>query len=253
MNSDSSNDAHSTAQQPLIKKLKTQTETDSLTPSSLIVKSKGPSANGGKVETLHFGSDNNNNKQPILNANITFQKSSINKPERLSTFKTLNQSGCTIWFTGLSSSGKTTISFALEEFLVKRNHIATYCLDGDNIRCGLNANLGFSPADRTENIRRIGEVAKLFADSGLVCLASFISPYENVKLLFWRDFYQGFFFFTFIFFLKDRQRVRETHEKANLPFVEIYVKASLDLCEKRDVKGLYKKARSGLIQGKARN
>jgi adenylylsulfate kinase-like enzyme len=82
----------------------------------------------------------------------------------------------------LSGSGKTTISFALEEYLVKNNKITTYCLDGDNIRCGLNSNLGFSPTDRTENIRRIVEVAKLFADSGLVCLASFISPYENVKI-----------------------------------------------------------------------
>jgi adenylylsulfate kinase-like enzyme len=131
--------------------------------------------------TMIHTSDNNNNQQP-LSSNVTYQKSNVNKSERLQTFKTLNQSGCTIWFTGLSGSGKTTISFALEEYLVKNNKITTYCLDGDNIRFGLNSNLGFSPTDRTENIRRIGEVAKLFADSGLVCLASFISPYENVKI-----------------------------------------------------------------------
>jgi len=148
--------------------------------NSFIVKSKH-SANGDTTTMSNQYSDKNNNQQP-MSSNVTFVKSNVNKQERMQTFKTLNQSGCTIWFTGLSSSGKTTISFALEEYLVKKNKITTYCLDGDNIRCGLNSNLGFSPTDRTENIRRIGEVAKLFADSGLVCLASFISPYENVKI-----------------------------------------------------------------------
>lgn len=114
--------------------------------------------------------------------NITFQKSNVANQNRLLTFTNKNQAGCTIWFTGLSSAGKTTISFALEEHLVKVKNIATYSLDGDNIRYGLNANLGFSAEDRSENIRRIGEVSKLFADSGLVCLTSFISPFTEVKL-----------------------------------------------------------------------
>lgn len=147
---------------------------------SFIIKSKS-TKDGEAITMLNKYSDkNNNNQQQPMSSNVTPMKSYVSKSERLQTFKTLNQSGCTIWFTGLSSSGKTTISFALEEYLVKNNKITTYCLDGDNIRCGLNSNLGFSPTDRTENIRRIGEVAKLFADSGLVCLASFISPYENV-------------------------------------------------------------------------
>ncbi len=139
-----------------------------------------------------------------MSTNITFQKSNVAKKNRLNTFANRNQNGCTIWFTGLSSSGKTTISFALEEYLVKTKNLATYSLDGDNIRCGLNSNLGFSAEDRSENVRRIGEVSKLFADSGLVCLASFISPYEE-----------------------DRQRAREIHEKAHLSFVEVYVKVWL--------------------------
>lgn len=114
--------------------------------------------------------------------NITYQKSNVLKEERLNTFKASKQSGCTIWFTGLSCSGKTTISFALEELLVKNKQITTYCLDGDNIRHGLNSNLGFSPSERTENIRRIGEVSKLFADCGIICLSAFISPYNSVIL-----------------------------------------------------------------------
>lgn len=118
--------------------------------------------------------------------NITYQKSTIKNLDRLATFSSKNQNGCTIWFTGLSCSGKTTLSFALEEYLVKTRRISTYTLDGDNIRHGLNSNLGFSSEDRTENIRRIGEVSKLFADSGIVCLSSFISPFNAVK------FYQYF-------------------------------------------------------------
>ncbi len=118
----------------------------------------------------------------IKATNITYQKSHVLKEDRLNTFSFKNQAGCTIWFTGLSCSGKTTISFALEEYLVKNKQITTYCLDGDNIRFGLNSNLGFSPEDRTENIRRIGEVAKLFSDCGVVCLTAFISPYDKVML-----------------------------------------------------------------------
>ncbi|KFV69222.1 Bifunctional 3'-phosphoadenosine 5'-phosphosulfate synthase 2, partial [Dryobates pubescens] len=130
-----------------------------------------------------------------------------------------------MWLGGLSGAGKTTIGFALEEFLVSHG-IPCYSLDGDNVRHGLNKNLGFSAADREENIRRIAEVARLFADAGLVCITSFISPFS-----------------------KDRQNARRIHEAAGLPFFEIFVDAPLNICESRDVKGLYKKARAGEIKG----
>jgi len=133
--------------------------------------------------------------------------------------------GCTIWFTGLSGAGKTTLAFALEDYLVGKG-IPAYSLDGDNIRHGLNKNLGFTPEDRFENIRRISEVAKLFADGGIVCLTSFISPYRN-----------------------DRDEARILHEKAGLQFIECHVDTPIDVCEQRDIKGLYKKARAGLITG----
>ena len=126
---------------------------------------------------------------------------------------------------GLSGAGKTTISFALEEYLCLRA-IPTYGLDGDNLRTGLNKNLGFSAQDREENIRRVGEVAKLFADAGIVCLSSFISPFE-----------------------RDRLKARKVHEDAGLRFFECYIDTPLSVCEKRDVKGLYKKAREGIIKG----
>ena len=127
-----------------------------------------------------------------------------------------------IWFTGLSGSGKSTIANHFEQELYKAN-IKTYTLDGDNVRKGLNGDLSFSPEDRTENIRRIGEVANLMIDAGLVVLAAFVSPYK-----------------------KDRDNIRNIVKDVN--FVEIYVKASLEACEKRDVKGLYKKARAGEIK-----
>nr|XP_006821701.1 PREDICTED: bifunctional 3'-phosphoadenosine 5'-phosphosulfate synthase-like isoform X2 [Saccoglossus kowalevskii] len=133
--------------------------------------------------------------------------------------------GCTIWFTGLSGAGKTTVSFALEDYLCSKG-IPTYALDGDNLRHGLNKNLGFSPDDREENIRRVGEVAKLFADGGIVCLTAFISPFR-----------------------KDRQSARKIHQESGLPFFEIFVDTPLEVCEQRDVKGLYKKARAGMIKG----
>ncbi|KAJ1141789.1 hypothetical protein NDU88_008117 [Pleurodeles waltl] len=133
--------------------------------------------------------------------------------------------GCTVWLTGLSGAGKTTLGFALEEYLVT-HAIPCYSLDGDNIRHGLNKNLGFSDSDREENIRRIAEVARLFAEAGLVCITSFISPFE-----------------------KDRDNARRIHERAGLPFFEVFVDAPLDICESRDVKGLYKKARAGEIKG----
>uniref|UniRef100_UPI00358F5887 bifunctional 3'-phosphoadenosine 5'-phosphosulfate synthase 2-like isoform X2 n=1 Tax=Myxine glutinosa TaxID=7769 RepID=UPI00358F5887 len=133
--------------------------------------------------------------------------------------------GCTLWFTGLSGAGKTTIAFALEEMLVSLG-IPCYSLDGDNVRFGLCRNLGFSPLDRQENIRRVAEVARLFADAGLVCLSSFISP-----------------------FAQDRINARNIHQATGLPFFEIFVDAPLSVCEQRDVKGLYKRARAGEIKG----
>jgi adenylylsulfate kinase len=153
--------------------------------------------------------------------NITWHEGHVDREQRN---KLLRQRGATIWFTGLPSSGKSTIAFTLEHALVERGHLA-YVLDGDNIRHGLNKNLGFSPADRNENIRRIGEVAKLFADAGLLTCASFISPYRA-----------------------DRDQARQIHDAAGLPFIEVFVKASVELCEKRDPKGLYKKARAGELK-----
>lgn len=135
----------------------------------------------------------------------------------------VGQKGVTLWFTGLSASGKSTIATALEQFLLQQK-INSYRLDGDNVRFGLNKDLGFSEADRNENIRRISEVAKLFTDSTAVTLTSFISPYK-----------------------KDRQSARELHEAAKLPFVEVYVDVPIEVAEQRDPKGLYKKARAGVI------
>lgn len=133
----------------------------------------------------------------------------------------LKQKACVLWFTGLSGSGKSTIANKVEEKLYQLGKL-TYLLDGDNIRKGLNSDLGFSEADRVENMRRIGEVARLFADSGVITLTAFISP-----------------------FLKEREKVRSLFP--NDEFVEIYVKCSLKECELRDPKGLYKKARKGEI------
>ncbi|MGE5416484.1 MAG: adenylyl-sulfate kinase [Acidobacteriota bacterium] len=134
----------------------------------------------------------------------------------------LGQKGTVLWFTGLSGSGKTTIAREVEKALFERSHLA-YVLDGDNIRFGLNKNLGFSPEDRAENIRRIGEVAKLFSDAGVISLTAFISPYQA-----------------------DRKLVRELLKEGE--FIEIYVKCPLEECENRDVKGLYQKARAGEIK-----
>lgn len=154
--------------------------------------------------------------------NITWHAGSVTREERQ---KALGQRGATIWFTGLSASGKSTIAVALEQVLIQQGHHA-YVLDGDNIRHGLNKNLGFSAEDRAENIRRIGEVAKLFSDAGLLAITSFISPYRA-----------------------DRDLVRAMHEAAKLPFIEVHVDCPLAVAEQRDPKGLYKKARAGEIKG----
>lgn len=152
--------------------------------------------------------------------NITWHEGSVSRQERQ---QLLNQKGVTVWMTGLSASGKSTIACILEQMLLhKKKH--AYRLDGDNIRMGLNKNLGFSAEDRAENIRRIGEVAKLFADAGVIAITSFISPYK-----------------------KDRDAVRAGNKPGE--FVEVYIKASLEAAEKRDPKGLYKKARAGQIKG----
>lgn len=151
--------------------------------------------------------------------NITWHETQIKKEDR----RRLNgHSSAVLWFTGLSGAGKSTLSVAVEQELHGRG-IRTYILDGDNIRHGLNKNLGFSPEDRKENIRRIGEVSKLFVDAGVMVLTAFISPYRA-----------------------DRDMVRELVEDNE--FVEIYVNCPLEECEQRDPKGLYKKARNGEIQ-----
>ncbi|HEY8156753.1 MAG TPA: adenylyl-sulfate kinase [Myxococcota bacterium] len=150
--------------------------------------------------------------------NVTWHHGQVTRAERE---KLLRQRGVTVWLTGLSGSGKSTLAVAAERALVTRGRLA-YVLDGDNIRHGLNKNLGFGPADRTENIRRIGEVAKLFCDAGLVVFTSFISPYRA-----------------------DRDAVRALMPPGD--FVEVFVDASVETCEGRDVKGLYKKARAGEI------
>jgi len=157
----------------------------------------------------------------IKATNVTWHEGHVTRPERE---KLLKQKGAPLWFTGLSGSGKSTIAFTLEHALVQAGHLA-YVLDGDNIRHGLNKNLGFSAADREENIRRIGEVAKLFADAGLVVMTSFISPYR-----------------------RDRDAVRALHAAAGVPFVEIHVATPIATCETRDPKGLYKKARAGELK-----
>ena len=176
---------------------------------------------------------------------VFFHPGTVTRQERAAL---LEQTGATVWFTGLSGSGKSTLAVALEQVLTQRGN-AAYVLDGDNVRLGLNAGpkllaegrgypeeqakrfgLGFSAADRTENIRRIGEVAKLFADAGLFALTSFISPYRA-----------------------DREAARKAHAEFKggaVPFVEVYVSTPIETCEKRDPKGLYVQARAAVAAGK---
>lgn len=158
---------------------------------------------------------------------------------------------CRLVTVGLSGAGKTTVSMALEEYLVCHG-IPCYTLDGDNIRQGLNKNLGFSPEDREENIRRIAEVARLFADAGLVCITSFIAPYTRVSKSQVSDgpFLTIAYYFLSDFVYQDRINARKIHEATGLPFFEVFIDAPLDVCEQRDVKGLYKRARAGEIRGK---
>lgn len=167
-------------------------------------------------------SNNNSNENNIIRAtNITWHEGHV---ERIHREHLLKQHGVTLWFTGLSGSGKSTVAFTLEHQLIARGRLA-YVLDGDNVRHGLNKNLGFSAADRVENIRRIGEVAKLFADTGIITITSFISPYRA-----------------------DRAIARTMHDEGGLSFIEIYMSTPIEICEQRDPKGLYKKARAGQIK-----
>ena len=153
--------------------------------------------------------------------NVTRHEGDVSSADRRAL---LGQRGATLWFTGLSGSGKSTIAVALESALMSQNKLS-YRLDGDNVRLGINKNLGFSSADRAENIRRIGEIAKLFNEAGVITLASFISPYRE-----------------------DRDQVRRIHQEMGLAFVEIFVDCDLASAEERDPKGLYKKARAGEIK-----
>jgi len=157
---------------------------------------------------------------PVKATNITWHEGSVTREERQ---RLLNQKGVTVWMTGLSASGKSTIACILEQMLLQQKKHA-YRLDGDNVRHGLNKNLGFSAEDRAENIRRVGEVAKLFTDAGVIAITSFISPYK-----------------------KDRDAVRAGMKPGE--FIEVYVNVSLATAEKRDPKGLYKKARAGELKG----
>lgn len=150
--------------------------------------------------------------------NVVWHEGHVSRNEREAL---LDQTGCLVWLTGLPSSGKSTVAFTAEHALVARGRLA-YVLDGDNIRHGLNKNLGFSAEDRAENIRRIGEVGKLFVDGGLITIASFVSPYKE-----------------------DRDAVRALLEEGE--FLEVFIDTPVDVCEERDPKGLYKKARTGEI------
>lgn len=152
--------------------------------------------------------------------NIVWHESRVDRKTREQSF---GQCGATLWFTGLSGSGKSTLAFTLEHLLVEKG-FKSYVLDGDNIRHGLNNNLGFSDSDREENIRRVGEVSRLFADAGMIVLSSFISPFQ-----------------------RDRRLVRKIHEKSELPFIEVFMDTPLSVCEERDPKKLYEKARRGEI------
>ncbi|MGB1126732.1 MAG: adenylyl-sulfate kinase [Phycisphaeraceae bacterium] len=153
--------------------------------------------------------------------NITWHEGTVDRDARA---KSLGQKGCTVWFTGLSGSGKSTVAVAVEQMLHAQGKHA-YRLDGDNVRHGLCSNLGFSAEDRDENIRRIGEVAKLFADSGLITLCSFVSPYRDA-----------------------RDKVRKLHEDAGLAFFECFVDIPIEVAQQRDPKGLYAKAAAGEIK-----
>jgi bifunctional enzyme CysN/CysC len=157
-----------------------------------------------------------------VSSNVTWHHGHLSREER---WKTGGLHGATVWLTGLSGSGKSTVAAAVERLLVEEGRPA-YVLDGDNVRHGLNGDLGFSAADRDENVRRVSEVARLFADAGVIALVPLISPYRA-----------------------GRDRARAAHAAAGLPFLEVFVDTPIELCEQRDPKGLYAKARAGEITG----
>ena len=158
----------------------------------------------------------------MASENVVWHPSHLPRVER---WAALGVRGATIWFTGLSGSGKSTVATAVERRLLEAG-APTYLLDGDNLRHGLNGDLGFRAEDRSENVRRVGEVARLFADAGVVALVPLISPYRA-----------------------DRDRARAAHEAADLPFYEVFVDTPIEVCEARDPKGLYAKARAGELKG----
>ncbi|HEX8104341.1 MAG TPA: adenylyl-sulfate kinase [Solirubrobacteraceae bacterium] len=158
---------------------------------------------------------------PSRSPNVTWHAGALGRQER---WEALGAPGATLWFTGLSGSGKSTLAAALEAALLAGGRSA-YLLDGDNLRHGLNGDLGFAPEDRVENVRRTAHVAALLADAGVVALVSLVSPYAA-----------------------DRDRARELHAAAGLPFAEVWVDTPLDVCEQRDPKGLYARARRGEIR-----
>jgi bifunctional enzyme CysN/CysC len=162
------------------------------------------------------------NPEPDRSPNVTFHAGTVTREQRIAAS---GHEGLTVWFTGLSGSGKSTVAVALEQLLVT-SAVPAYLLDGDNLRHGLNGDLGFDAASRNENVRRAGEVALLFADAGVVAIVPLISPYRS-----------------------DRDRVRRRHEELGLRFVEVFVDTPIELCEQRDPKGLYAKARAGEITG----
>ncbi len=157
-----------------------------------------------------------------MSANVTWQEASVDRERRWSA---LGQQGATVWFTGLPGAGKTTVATAVEARLIDAGRNA-YMLDGDNLRHGLCSDLGFSKDDRETNVGRVGEMAKLFADSGTIALVALVSPYAGC-----------------------REKVRELHEREGLAFLEVYVNTPQEECARRDPKGLYARARSGELRG----
>jgi bifunctional enzyme CysN/CysC len=160
--------------------------------------------------------------EPSASPNVVWHESEVPRDAR---WAAAGVRGATVWFTGLSGSGKSTVASALAALLTEQG-VLSYTLDGDNLRHGLNGDLGFSAEDRTENVRRVGEVARLFADAGVVALVPLISPYRA-----------------------GRDHARALHEAAGLPFVEVFVDTPIEVCEQRDPKGLYAQARAGQITG----